>query len=62
MIAVEKGLMAWCAHWALDGNRFAVALDKWLAGGGWKKAPPKVVGQRNNISEEAQRIEDSWKT
>lgn len=45
MLTVERGLIAWCAHWALDGNRFATSLDKWLAGGGWKKPAPKVVSR-----------------
>lgn len=38
---VFDGLRAHCEYWAVDGNRFAISLDKWLLGGGWKKAPPK---------------------
>jgi len=47
MQAVYRGLEAWCEHWAIDGNRFAQSLDKWLSGGGWKKAPPKVAESSN---------------
>jgi len=43
MGAVWLGLVAWSSHWALDGNRFAKPLDKWLAAGGWKKNPPAIV-------------------
>jgi len=49
MYEVYRGLLAYCAHWALDGNRFAISLDKWLAGSGWKKSPPKVV-EKNGFS------------
>ena len=41
MQGVYRGLLAWVAYWQLDGGRFAQSLDKWLLGGGWKKAPPK---------------------
>ena len=43
MSAVEQGLVEWCAYWAIDGNRYATGLEKWLAGGGWKKSPPATV-------------------
>ncbi len=41
METVYEGLEEHCRYWADDGNRFAMALDKWLNAGGWKKAPPE---------------------
>lgn len=40
---VEAMLKRHCEYWALEGNRYATRLEKWLAGQGWRKEPPAVV-------------------
>jgi hypothetical protein len=63
MAAVFDGLEAHCGYWADDGNRFAMALDKWLSGGGWKKAPPErktAISERDARIKRQEEIDASW--
>ena len=47
MRQVYLGLVSWADHWAIDGNRYAKPLEKWLDAGGWKKSPPSAIQAAN---------------
>ena len=63
MTTVYEGLEEFCRYWAEDGNRFAMALDKWLNAGGWKKAPPErktALTDKESRIKRQEAIDASW--
>ena len=63
MQTVYEGLEDHCRYWAEDGNRFAMALDKWLNAGGWKKAPPErkvALTDKEARIKRQEAIDASW--
>lgn len=63
MDMVLEGLESHCRYWAEDGNRFAMALDKWLNAGGWKKAPPErktAMTEQEARRKRQEAIDASW--